>query len=516
MHSRIIRIIQAVLYSLCALFLLLLAIGPAHAQTAAVPGPLQPNQVTIAGQRGDVETRLLTLRLPAQAQRVHFLPQDLSRADSAAVLPARQLSTSMLSITLPISDPITATLTVDLRGVPSGEYKGNLLLVYDGADHALPLTISVKDPPLWPALLLALGVALGIGLTFYRKNVQPRDGLLVDIGRVQAQVDADHELRPNAIGAPFRDRVAIHLTDAGTALRSDELSLAHTHLTRANRVLDVWRRERERWLLVLPEWKRERDESASELAAQRETPFARNVLTGLESAVDAAIDATAKELEKALGTSFSGARGLQADVQKLDRCVADFVQITQEIASVEQALKGVAEPEFSAWKSNLESFRTRLRAMLPVTDEDYPNQRRALRDEIQSAHKTITGLPKVVPAAPAAAAMPAGAPRPARQWALLSDLVTQSNLFFARLRLRIFAWASYVAAVILLAGTGFGELYVNKATFGAAWWSDYFGLLLWGFGAEATRAAVTEVVRGWGLLTPGTPANPPANPPAAP
>ena len=32
--------------------------------------------------------------------------------------------------------------------------------------------------------------------------------------------------------------------------------------------------------------------------------------------------------------------------------------------------------------------------------------------------------------------------------------------------------------------------------------SDYFTLLIWGFGAEATRTAVTDMVRGWGLTRP--------------
>lgn len=34
---------------------------------------------------------------------------------------------------------------------------------------------------------------------------------------------------------------------------------------------------------------------------------------------------------------------------------------------------------------------------------------------------------------------------------------------------------------------------------GANAWGDYFALLVWGFGAEATRAAVTGMVRNWGL-----------------
>jgi hypothetical protein len=69
----------------------------------------------------------------------------------------------------------------------------------------------------------------------------------------------------------------------------------------------------------------------------------------------------------------------------------------------------------------------------------------------------------------------------------------------ARKRLRWFNWLSYAIAVGLLAGAGFGQLYVAKPTFGANSWSDYFALFAWGFGAEVTRDAITKVVRDWKL-----------------
>lgn len=68
----------------------------------------------------------------------------------------------------------------------------------------------------------------------------------------------------------------------------------------------------------------------------------------------------------------------------------------------------------------------------------------------------------------------------------------------AKTRLRWFEIATYAAALILLGGTGFNEVYLKKLTFGADLWSDYFALLVWGFGAEATRDSVTSTLRGWG------------------
>jgi hypothetical protein len=46
---------------------------------------------------------------------------------------------------------------------------------------------------------------------------------------------------------------------------------------------------------------------------------------------------------------------------------------------------------------------------------------------------------------------------------------------------------------------GFGELYIANPVFGANFWSDYSALMAWGFGAEASRASITDMVRGWGV-----------------
>ena len=69
----------------------------------------------------------------------------------------------------------------------------------------------------------------------------------------------------------------------------------------------------------------------------------------------------------------------------------------------------------------------------------------------------------------------------------------------ASARLHLFSAVGYIAVLLLLGGVGFGELYVGRPTFGA--WGDYFALLAWGFGAEATRASVAQAAKG--LWLPG-------------
>jgi hypothetical protein len=71
----------------------------------------------------------------------------------------------------------------------------------------------------------------------------------------------------------------------------------------------------------------------------------------------------------------------------------------------------------------------------------------------------------------------------------------------SRLRLALFRYSTYALALGLLVWMGFAEIYAASPTFGADGAKDYLVLFLWGFGAEATRSAVTEVVKG---LAPAT------------
>ena len=68
----------------------------------------------------------------------------------------------------------------------------------------------------------------------------------------------------------------------------------------------------------------------------------------------------------------------------------------------------------------------------------------------------------------------------------------------ARNRLRIFTGLGIVVMIVALAGAGFGQLYIGNAIFGANPWADYFALLGWGFASEASRASITETLRGIG------------------
>jgi hypothetical protein len=66
----------------------------------------------------------------------------------------------------------------------------------------------------------------------------------------------------------------------------------------------------------------------------------------------------------------------------------------------------------------------------------------------------------------------------------------------SHLRLKLFRYGTHVLALTLLVWMGFNELYATSTTFGADGTKDYLALFLWGFGAEATRSAVADLVKG--------------------
>ncbi len=89
-------------------------------------------------------------------------------------------------------------------------------------------------------------------------------------------------------------------------------------------------------------------------------------------------------------------------------------------------------------------------------------------------------------------AAPAGGiePVPATQ---LSRLDTPGR---AAWRLQVFLLGTYGVMLVLLAGAGLNEVYGKRPTFGADLLGDYLTLLLWGFGAEATRDSIATALRG--------------------
>jgi hypothetical protein len=455
-----------------ALAAALLLASTAVAQSAVV---VTPSRLAVAGTRGDVETRTLLLRATTPVTSLRAIPLDVSSESGSAVLPASAIHVALPAGEIEAGGLLTVPVAIDLGGVPSGRFSGELLLDHHGGSIPVPLTVTVKDPWL-PALLATVaGVALGGGVSAYRSRGKPRDDVLVRVGQLRAQLRSAGDLAP-----PFRAQIKAHMVDAEAALQGEKWQDARQAMEQAEAVWLRWRRWRPDWLAQMAY----HAELTERLKGEPSARYVHAVQRGLD---DALRDAPGLERPGDLRERLD-ALALQAN---------RFARLRARLDTLNDLRIRLPGTQAEEWRIRAAGFKRRLQDLSP--DED----NHALEEEIEEAISDLEVLlsraegPEMITKADrgltgTTAALLAPAPS-------LGPAAAEREVKGAHIRVTLFTWASYAIAVALLAGAGFGELYVAKAAFGANAWGDYFALFAWGFGAEATRAAVGQVVRNWGL-----------------
>ena len=448
---------------------------PSAGQLAATPP-----QLTVAGVRGTSQARTLLLTASvAQVVDLQVVPLDLTRTDGTDVLPAAAISAGLGATRIITGGVLTVPVTIDLARATAGEYSGELLIRHADGSLTVPLTARVKDGPVWPALALLAGVGLGMVVKGYRSRGKPRDEIVVRMGRVQRGMEADGDL-----ASAFGDRIKSHLVDVGVALDAEKWQEAAAAVSAAEAIWAKWRRHRADWLDLIAYGHDllKRLQGIGEASA-----YARAVRRTL---IEAMRDAPEDESPTVLRNK------LEAIAKQADR----YETLNQAIESAAKLLNKVPQDDAETWEEAISVWTRSLDSLLPDDTAGYD----ALLAKVEEGREEIKKL--VVSGAamggdtrprfmglPEPGRTPVGAPPSVRGW---EDKGTVQAAWW---KLTAFTWLTYILAWLLLAGAGFGELYVAKGTFGASAWSDYFALLAWGFGAEASRQAITEVVRGWGL-----------------
>lgn len=130
-----------------------------------------------------------------------------------------------------------ALLTFHLSGLPSGSYGGQIAVDSDNAAGiSIPLKVEIKDPPLWPALAMIFGIVVGIGLTWYRSSVMPKDKVRVRMETLRGHLEKDDGFRAYC-GA---QKVNGLLVQADEYLRQDRPADAGNSLAEAEKLWDNW------------------------------------------------------------------------------------------------------------------------------------------------------------------------------------------------------------------------------------------------------------------------------------
>ncbi len=493
---------------------------------------VSPAQINIAAVRGQVAARTLLLRTSESLTGLQVVSLDLVGAQGDEVLPAGVVGVDLPAASLAAGDLLTIPVSFDLQQVPCGAFTGELLLSYEGGSLSVPVSVTVKERPWLPLGALVVGVALGIGVSNYRARGRPRDEILVQLGQIRTQMKVDKALED--LGRPFFDRVEAELVDVEAALEGQRWEVAREAAARAEQVWLTWRRSRPDWLEQL-KYHRALSEklagiSAQALYLQEVQQAARDALRGIPDMLPTpqefrgkleqltgqvnrfeALEARLTALERVgEGQGVSQAAVLrrklyalnpddESAITQLDAEIeASFVHIRQsalqtQIAKLEKMSADLPEAEQADWLVRAAEFKQALAALTPGDEGGYlalQNAVTAALDAMRPNPNASFAIPKDV-----SETLPLLAGLPSIQMQVLPAKIVD-----ARRRLRWFTWLTYAVAVISLALAGFMELYAARPDFGANGVGDYFTLLAWGFGAEATRSAVADMVQSWGVM----------------
>lgn len=526
--------------SLCiALSLLWTASLAAQAGISGQGLNVSPRQLIVAGMRDQRETRVLLIRADAPVANLRIVPLDLSGPKGDKFLPADAIGVELPATTIPAGGLLSVPVTFNLAGARSGQFSGELLITYDEQSLSVPVNVAVKDPPWFALAVLVVGVGLGIGVSTYRAQGRPRDEVLVRLGQIRTQMKADADLQE--AGVPFYNRIDAYLVDVEVALEAQQWEKAQQAVLEAENLWVRWRRGRPDWLVQIEYYDtlnarlkdlgdvfyvNEIKEAARSAHRAMPTldepglfraslePLARYIndfialrerLTALAATKTGR--ATAKTLQQRLCTlsplNSAGFQSLQAEVETAIG-KAQIAQIREKANQLASLGANLPDTQVLEWQSKIAALQTRAADLSPNDADAYLT----VEGEVDAALEQVKALTlsasgdEVVPrgAGEAAFGTPKGLPQMESWLSGPPTIYVQSlpeKVAGARHRLSWFTWLTYAVAVVFLALAGFVELYGGRLDFGVNGITDYFTLLVWGFGAEATRASIAEMVQGW-------------------
>jgi hypothetical protein len=503
---------------------------------------ITPSQLTVTAIQQQTVSRTLLIRANQAVQNMSIIPLDLKDAEGGKVLPANAIHVEGDNSTLDSNGLLTVIIRIDLRDVLSGQYTGDLLISTENGNRPVPITVTVKDPPYLPALVLVAGVGLGLVVSEYRSKGKPRDEILVNLGQIRTQIKVDGELHQQ--GNAFYNLIEAELIDVEVALEAQQWEEAKVSIDKASVVWNLWRRGRSDWLVQLEAYTNllmKLDSlggknvhyiaSLLQVAEDtfRKTPTyagpseLREQLLALYETTNNYVNLleTLKDLEN---TGPSGRIQAQALKKQLDSLEPDQQEeqktlgikidaaiqkanrkfLSDQLVWLEKKCATLTGEKADAWISKIHELKQELDNLSMDNQIDYQE----LAGRVEAAVTTIKNMPEIGVGSDETIS-------PDFEMSLRDTRSRESKLVnvpaitlrtittqvaSAGTRLRIFTAITYAVAVILLALAGYVELYVARNDFGSNTVADYFGLLAWGFGAEATRSAITDMVKSWGMV----------------
>lgn len=517
---------------ICMGIVLLGSGGEARAATLEV----RPSEVTLHVLSGGDIQRSLLVRASSDVDVVVLEPTELASEKNprALALPGRRLELAESSETPGAGRYWNLPLALDVSHLPAGEYNASLSFVSKDGTVKVPLKVLVRHRVYLPALVLLFGIAAGLGLSRYRATGRPRDLLLTQLGTLRALLQQDALLRdgipfdavtsgeagagePGRTGRgaaadsegmlanPFRDKAEGFLLTAELGLQSEQLDAARTQLQQAAEVLRKWSGARLEWSKQLAYLARLQQKLGRE--GGEESTFRQQQRRHLADLIEGAPLQASPQTLRDVTLPLVERMGIQQ-------------QLLARVADLEAQAGKLGGPNTRAWQARCAGLRRRVESLPegPAAVEALQTDLDKAQADLDAEQQANAGdtpdsnddapLGTLHSAALAPGSTPTGfEPVPATLLGRGSDDTPGR----AAWRLQMFLVGTYGIMLLLLAGAGLNEVYAKRPTFGADLLGDYLTLLLWGFGAEATRDSIVAALRG-GAPGPdkGTPERGPA------
>lgn len=458
---------------------------PAYAEIFA-----SPESITLAGNRNNQIPITIMLSSDEAIDQLNIRISDLRRADGAATIPASSILIDPTDTSLAEnSPPEQITVTVNFADASAnGEFTGSLLLYHANGREVIPITARIKTDPFWPWFTMLAGVGLGTWLSFYRASVKPRDEIVIQVGRLRNQMQADNQLDND-----FCASIEASLIDVDSALEEKEWAAAKEKASDAKQLWNRWRKGREDWMAQLSY----RDELAQEV----------NILTSTNELYTQRVKVNWENIQRRLRQGvYQTPQDLSDDFSDIRSQVAQFKEGQNLIETLELIVREIRNSDFtqeSLWLNKVENMKTSFYHLQPGSEagqsfQDWKQSAQDLMAEMEKALEKIQadqGQRALIITGRSGAISPDANSLLPPVPGVTTQSFTPEEVQQSQVRYNLFNQVARAVAISALAWAGMTEIYASNPTFGADPMRDYFALLAWGFGAEVTRESVIRAAR---------------------
>lgn len=395
---------------------------------------------------------------------------------------------------------------------PSGEFNGEILIVTNrGEEIVVPVLLRIQDGWMLPMIILFIGVSMGMVVSAYSAGGRLSDEVTVGLNRLRDQIE---KYRDEA--KTFASRTETYISDAQSANDAQQLTEAQQAATYAKTVWRKWYRQRAEWEVQFAYHSRLTQQVNEELD-HYQSLYMQTISQELDAILrrvpeDYSDPETLRSKLREIANQLREYGQIKTRWNQLKLLVSEEFehlsptvqkQINDEVAAVKQVMSNLVPSDQEGVKSLTNQLNALIKTFRESTDEVIAPTLDVVLDsdpeKTDGSPKLVVSQLTMIPSFEARSETNKKRGNTAMDSYWLDQVLKQFKTSIiwpdADGRLRLFYLASYIGSVVVMAAVGFNSLYVENPIFGANIFADYFSLVAWGFGAEATRDTVTKVVR---------------------